>query len=216
MSSRPTSAAGLPSGMPAVDESTGHRLVLLRHGQTEWSRSGQHTGTTDVPLTEQGRAEATRVRLTLRALHLDEPLVLSSPRQRAVDTAVLAGLGRPEIDLDLAEWDYGDYEGLTTTQIRESVPGWTVWTHPCPGGETASQVQARADVVLARFVVAGRDTVLVGHGHVSRALLARWLGMDVSAGIHFGMSPAGVAVLGHEHGQRQISALNIPVPEAQP
>ena len=188
-----------------------HRVILLRHGETEWSLSGQHTGTSDIPLTDDGVAQAEQVAPLVKALDLDSPTVLTSPRQRAIVTARLAGLPPGEQTTDLAEWDYGDYEGLTTPQIRETVPGWTVWTHPCPGGETASQVQDRADRVLdrARADLLVGDVVLVGHGHFSRALLARYVGMPVTAGIHFGMSPAGIAVLGQEHGRDQIVAMNI-------
>lgn len=192
-----------------ANDDTPARLVLLRHGETEWSLSGQHTGTTDVPLTTVGQEQAHDVRAVLARLDLRDPLVLTSPRTRARDTARIAGLNVDEVTDDLAEWDYGTYEGLTTAQIRESVPGWTVWTHPCPGGETPAQVQARADAALARAVAAGTDVVLVGHGHMSRALLARWVGLPVTDGIHFSMSPAGVSVLGHEHGRRQIAAMNI-------
>lgn len=185
------------------------RLVLLRHGETEWSLSGQHTGTTDVPLTTVGQEQAHDVRAVLARLDLHDPLTLTSPRTRARDTARIAGLHVDAVTDDLVEWNYGTYEGLTTAQIRETVPGWTVWTHPCPGGETPTQVQARADAVLTRAVAAGTDVVLVGHGHMSRALLARWVGLAVTDGIHFSMSPAGVSVLGHEHGRRQIAAMNI-------
>lgn len=190
-------------------DDTPARLVLLRHGETEWSLSGQHTGTTDVPLTTVGQEQAHDVRAVLDRLDLRDPLVLTSPRTRARDTARIAGLHADEVSDDLVEWNYGTYEGLTTAQIRETEPGWTVWTHPCPGGETPAQVQARADAALARAVAAGTDVVLVGHGHMSRALLARWVGLPVTAGIHFNMSPAGVSVLGHEHGRRQIEAMNI-------
>ena len=187
------------------------RVVLLRHGQTEWSKSGQHTGTTDVPLTHEGVAQASAVADLVRALELVTPTVITSPRQRAVRTAELAGLTVTDRTEDLGEWDYGEYEGLTTPEIRETVPGWTVWTHGAPGGESADQVQARADRVLdrARGALPVGDVVLVGHGHFSRSLLARWVGMGVSAGIHFGMSPAGLAVLGQEHGRDQIVAMNI-------
>ncbi len=192
------------AGMP-------HRVVLLRHGQTKWSQSGQHTGRSDIPLTEDGRAQAKAVGPLIARLNLVEPYVLSSPRTRARDTAELAGLVVDATTEDLVEWDYGEYEGMTTEQIRTDVPGWTVWTHPCPGGETADAVQQRADDLLGRVVgyLAHRDVVLVGHGHFSRALLARWVALPVTAGIHFGMSPGGVAVLGHEHGQRQIAAMNL-------
>jgi broad specificity phosphatase PhoE len=184
-------------------------VVLLRHGETAWSLAGKHTGLTDVPLTAAGREQARETRSVLRRLALADPLALSSPRARARDTAELAGLGRPETTELLAEWDYGDYEGTTTAEIRRTVPGWTVWTHPCPGGESAESVQSRADAVLEQARAAERDVVLVGHGHFSRALLARWVGLAVTAGIHFGMSPAGVAVLGYEHGREQIMSMNI-------
>lgn len=188
-----------------------HRVILLRHGQTEWSQSGQHTGATDIPLTDDGVAQARATADLVSALRLDHPLVLTSPRQRATRTAALAGLTVDGQTEDLAEWDYGQLEGLTTPQIRETVPGWTVWTHPCPGGETAAQVQARADRILgrARAALPDGDVVLVGHGHFSRALLARWVGMGVTAGIHFAMAPAGIAVLGQEHEKDQIVAMNI-------
>lgn len=188
-----------------------HRVVLLRHGQTEWSESGRHTGRTDIPLTAAGREQAKDVEHPLARLQLAGPVVLSSPRIRAVDTAELAGLTIAETTEDLAEWDYGEYEGRTTERIRTEVPGWTVWTHPCPGGETANSVQQRADAVLARAVEHARqqDVVLVGHGHFSRALLARWVALPVANGIHFRMSAGALAVLGHEHGHRQIAALNI-------
>src|SRR6266508_2017988 len=125
-------------------------LYLIRHGQTEWSETGRHTGRTDVPLTPDGERRARRAGRTLAELRGDAPpaLVLSSPRSRAVRTAELAGLAVDEVTDDLAEWDYGDYEGLTTPQIRENVSDWTVWTHPCPGGETAEQVGARAAKIL--------------------------------------------------------------------
>lgn len=188
-----------------------HRVLLLRHGQTEWSQSGRHTGRTDVPLTAAGRDQARRTAALLAGLQPRQPYVITSPRRRAVDTARLAGLTASETSEDLAEWDYGEYEGMTTEQIREDVPGWTVWTHPCPGGETTAAVQRRADTVLAQSAEHLRhgDVVLVGHGHFSRVLVARWVGLPVAAGIHFGMSPGGIAVLGHEHGQRQIAALNL-------
>src|SRR5919202_1187189 len=130
---------------------SGH-LYLLRHGETEWSLSGQHTGRTDIPLTPNGEKRAAEAGRMLAGLRGDNPLalVMSSPRSRAVRTAELAGLTVTDVTEDLAEWDYGDYEGMTTPQIRETVPGWTVWTHPCPNGETAEQVAKRADEVLGR------------------------------------------------------------------
>jgi broad specificity phosphatase PhoE len=192
--------------------STG-RVFLMRHGETEWSRTGRHTGRTDVPLTEHGRGLAKAAGALLRELRDDTPLalVLTSPRNRARDTAELAGLGAGSVDQRLAEWDYGEYEGRTTPEIRETVPGWTVWTHPCPGGETATQVAARADALLAdvRAVLADGDAVLVGHGHFSRVLVARWVGLDAPDGVRFAMDAAAVSVLGHERGEPRIDHLNL-------
>lgn len=192
--------------------SVDHELFLLRHGQTEWSVNGRHTGRTDIPLTPAGENQARAAGLTLGGLRKGPALVLSSPRQRAVRTAELAGLVVNEQTEDLAEWDYGDYEGITTPQIQETVPDWTVWHGPIPGGETADQVGARADRLLARVRAALADTevVLVGHGHFSRVLVARWLGLPATAGVHFGLDPAGVSVLGDERGEPKIEHLNIP------
>ncbi|WP_024795510.1 acid phosphatase [Tomitella biformata] len=174
------------------------RVILLRHGETEWSATGRHTGRTDIPLTDLGIRQARSVAGHLDELDLRDPLVFASPRRRALDTAELAGLAPDRIDSDLAEWDYGDYEGRTTPQIRESAPGWTVFTQPCPGGESAADVGRRADKVLAALP-AERDAILVGHGHFSRVLMARWLAQEVSMGAHLGMPAAGVAVLGYAH-----------------
>lgn len=189
-------------------------VYLLRHGQTEWSESGRHTGRSDIPLTEVGVLQARRAGRVLAALRgTDEPpaLVLSSPRERAWRTAELAGL-RAERTEELAEWDYGEYEGLTTPQIRETVPKWTVWTHPVPGGETHEQVHRRAQLVLktARDALAGGDVVLIGHGHFSRVLIATWLNLPPSEGVHFGLDPAGTSVLGDERGDPQVRRLNVP------
>jgi probable phosphoglycerate mutase len=188
-----------------------HRLILLRHGETEWSATGRHTGRTEQDLTETGREQAVLARPALAELQLTEPLVISSPRRRALDTAELAGLHVDEIDPDLSEWDYGDYEGLTTPQIRESVPDWLVWTHGCPGGESVDQVSARADRAVGTALehLATRDVVFVGHGHFSRAMLTRWAELPVSEGIRLSMVPASLAVCGFEHGVRQITALGL-------
>ncbi|WP_424189317.1 histidine phosphatase family protein [Actinokineospora sp. G85] len=191
---------------------SGTTVYLLRHGQTEWSESGQHTGRTDIPLTEAGEARARRAGAVLRGLIGDSPVrVVASPRQRAGRTAELAGLTVDETTEDLGEWDYGDYEGLTTPEIRETVPGWTVWTHPCPGGETADEVTERARRVLAAARQAGTDVVLVGHGHFSRVLTAVWLGQPAAHGVHFALDPGGIVVLGDERGEPQVKRLNVSV-----
>ncbi|GAB2779935.1 acid phosphatase [Amycolatopsis magusensis] len=190
-----------------------HPLFLLRHGQTEWSAQGKHTGRTDLPLTDTGREQARSAGRTLAGrLPEGTPAVLSSPRQRALKTAELAGLTVSEITEELAEWDYGDYEGITTEEIRETVPGWTVWSHPVPNGETAEQVSARADRVLTRIreLLADRPVVLVGHGHFSRVLVARWLDLAATDGVRFALEAAGLTELGDERGVPQLRHLNIP------
>jgi broad specificity phosphatase PhoE len=191
-----------------------HAVYLLRHGQTEWTLNGRHTGRTDIPLTKEGERRARLAGRLLSAMRGSEPpaLVLSSPRTRALRTAELAGLTVTEVTETMAEWDYGDYEGLTTPQIREQVPGWRVWTHPVPGGETAADVGVRARTVLAqaRLAVAEGDVVMVGHGHFSRVLVAGWIGQPPAFGVHFGLEPGGIAVLGEERGEPQVVRLNIP------
>ncbi|GCA96745.1 acid phosphatase [Mycolicibacterium sp. NCC-Tsukiji] len=185
--------------------------MLLRHGQTEWSRSGRHTGRTDLELTEEGLQQARSAASALAELKLDDPLVISSPRRRAVVTAELAGLNVAETTELLAEWDYGDYEGLTTPQIREQVPDWLVWTHGCPGGESLADVSARADraVALALEHMATRDVVFVGHGHFSRAVMTRWMELPITDGIRISMAAASISVCGFEHGVRQLVALGL-------
>ncbi len=196
-------------------------MLLLRHGETEWSKIGRHTGRTDLDLTEIGRAQAVAAREVLANLDLNDPVVVSSPRRRAIQTAELAGLTIDATDEELAEWDYGDYEGLTTPQIRENDPGWLVWTHGCPRGESVAQVQARADRVIAKTAaeLTQRDVLLVGHGHFSRALMTRWIDLPLEEGTRLGMATASIAVGGHEHGQRQVAALGLtgyrhPVPSS--
>ena len=185
------------------------RVFLLRHGETEWSRDGRHTSRTDIPLTDRGRMLAKATGEVGRHLLGDEhPLVWCSPRSRARDTAELAGLHVGRVDERLVEWDYGDYEGITTEEIRERVPGWTIWTHPCPNGETAEQVAARADAVLSDARATGVSVVLVGHGHFSRVLVSRWLGRPATDGVHFAMDAAGWAVLGDERGVPRVDGLN--------
>jgi broad specificity phosphatase PhoE len=188
-----------------------HRLFLLRHGETAWSKSGQHTGSTDIELTENGRAQAKLAGQVLGDLNLDHPVVYSSPRQRALDTAELAGLSVNEISPLLAEWDYGQYEGVTTEQIRQTNPDWLVWTHGCPGGESVAQVSKRADraIVMALEQMESRDVVFVSHGHFSRSVITRWVELPLVEGSRFGMRTASVAMCGFEHGIRQLCALGL-------
>lgn len=188
-----------------------HRLLLLRHGETAWSKSGQHTGRTDLDLTDNGRMQAELAGRSLSELKLADPVVISSPRRRALSTAKLAGLAITEVSPLLAEWDYGSYEGLTTPQIRESVPDWLVWTHGCPGGESVAQVSDRADrsVALALAQLTSRDVVFVGHSHFSRAIVTRWLELPLVEGSRFYMRAASIAVCGFEHGVRQLAALGL-------
>lgn len=202
---------GIMNGMTSKSAAEHGRIVLLRHGETEWAKSGRHTGTTDVPLTDVGEKQASASGELVAELDLRSPLVLSSPRSRARRTAALAGLTVDREWDALTEWDYGDYEGLTSPEIQRTVPGWTVWTHPCPGGESIEQVGARADLVLSVVLpsLAERDVVLVGHGHFSRALLTRWVELPVSEGKRFALSPAAYSVLGFEHSYRQLVVHNI-------
>ncbi len=169
---------------------------LVRHGETEWSRDGRHTSTTDLPLTDVGRAAAEGLRERLAAERF--ALVLTSPRQRARETARLAGHGAATVDDDLAEWDYGDLEGRTTVAIRETCPGWTIWQGPVPGGENASQVAERLDRVVARCRDTDGRVLLFGHGHSLRALAARWLGLPVTDGRLLRLDTSTVSVLGWE------------------
>ena len=188
-----------------------HRLILLRHGETEWSRSGQHTSTTDLELTEVGRDQARAAAGTLEQLHLDNPLVVSSPRRRAVDTAELAGLHIDEVSPLLTEWNYGDYEGMTTHDIRTETPGWLLWTYGCPGGESVDQVSMRADQAVAYALdhMTDRDVVFVSHGHFSRSVVTRWVEQPLREGARYGFGTAAVAVCGFEYGLRQLSALGL-------
>jgi len=170
---------------------------LARHGETEWARLGRHTGRTDVPLTDTGRAQAAALGRRL-AGHAFE-LVLSSNRSRAAETTAIAGYaGVAVADPDLREWDYGELEGRLTEDIREDYPSWTIWRGPWPGGETLDEVAARADHVLERIAGAQGDVLVVSHGHLLRVLAARWLGMAPTAGGLFALGTATVSVLGHD------------------
>jgi len=171
-------------------------LWLVRHGETEWSRDGKHTSTTDLDLTEKGVEVARALREKLSGTRFD--LVLTSPRHRARRTAELAGFSDYEVDEDLVEWDYGEYEGVTTAEIREKVPGWTVWTHPTPGGETADEVGERLDRVVTRAREDGGRVLAFGHGHAMRALAARWIEQPVAEGRFFKLDTATISTLGYE------------------
>lgn len=173
--------------------------------------SGRHTGHTDLELTDEGREQSSMAAETLANLQLRNPLVVSSPRRRALATAELAGLTVDEVTPLLAEWDYGDYEGLTTPEIREIVPDWTVWKYGCPDGESVAEATERADraVDLALSRMESRDVVFVGHGHFSRSVMTRWIELPLAEGIRVSMAAASISVCGFEHGVRQISAMGL-------
>lgn len=172
-------------------------MWLVRHGETEWSRDHRHTSHTDLALTEKGIEVAGTLRERLSDSEFD--LVLTSPRQRARRTAELAGFGDVATDDDdLVEWEYGDYEGVTTEKIRESVPGWTVWTHGAPGGESAPEITERLDRVVAQVRESGGRTLVFGHGHALRALAARWIAQPVDTGRFFRLDTATICTLGYE------------------
>ncbi len=172
------------------------RVFLIRHGETEWSLSGQHTGVTDIPLTENGRRVAKRLAPIMGKLTFAG--VLTSPLSRARQTCELAGLGgRAENDCDLMEWNYGEYEGLTSRQIQANAPGWMLFNDGCPGGESPEQIGVRVDRAIARVRSVEGPVALFAHGHIFRVFVARWIGLPVSAGCHFLLDTATVSVLGY-------------------
>jgi broad specificity phosphatase PhoE len=173
------------------------QLYYIRHGETEWSLSGQHTGLTDIPLTAHGEDEARALAPWLQEFEFDQVLV--SPRQRARRTCELAGLGAgAHSDPDLHEWDYGEYEGRRTVDIRLERPDWNLWTDGCPGGESPDEIAARADRLLARLSEGQGNIALFAHGHIGSVLAARWSGMPVSHARIFSLKPASLSILGHE------------------
>lgn len=177
-------------------------LYLIRHGETEWSRTHRHTGRTDIPLTEQGEGEARLLAPAFqRLLAGAEPaLVLTSPSQRAVRTAELAGFGESmQIDPDLMEWDYGDFEGITTAEIKQRAPDWQLFLDGCPGGELAVDVGRRAARIVERVRAADGDTLVFSHGHFSRVLASCWLGLPPDQGRLFTLATTAVSMLGYEH-----------------
>jgi len=191
----------------ATPQPVERQLWLARHGETDWSRSGQHTSRTDLPLTEIGRTQAVALGARLR----DRPfaLVLTSPLLRAADTARIAGFGDVlAVDDDLREWDYGEFEGRKTDEIRVQFPGWSIWRGPWPGGETIDQVAARADRVVARVRAIDGDVLAFSHGHLLRVLAARWLGHEPEAGDMLALSTGSISVLGWEREEPVIERWN--------
>lgn len=173
-------------------------VCLARHGETAWSLSGQHTGLTDLPLTARGEADARTLAPRLQGMSFAQ--VFTSPLQRASRTCELAGFGdRAERDPDLVEWDYGDYEGVRSVDIRKDRPDWQLFRDGCPGGETLAQIGARADRVVARVRAVDANVLLFSSGHFLRVLAARWLGLDAGAGALFVLDTASVSMLGYEH-----------------
>lgn len=190
-----------------MTEARQNDVYLLRHGATEWSESGRHTGRTDLPLNERGREEATALARLLEGRTF--ALVLVSPLGRAQETCKLAGYGDwAEVDDDLLEWDYGDYEGRSTREIRVEHPGWSVWTDPIVGGESVDEVAARTERVIERAVAADGDVALFAHGHVLRILTARWCELDPRAGKRFPLATGTMSVLGWEHEYRAVRLWN--------
>jgi broad specificity phosphatase PhoE len=172
-------------------------LVLVRHGETEWTLAGKHTGRTDIPLTERGREQARPVGAALRGRRF--ALVLTSPLQRAAETCRLAGFGDTAVSREeLMEWDYGAYEGRTTAEIRVERPGWTLWRDGVPEGESATEIGDRLDRVIAEIRAAADNALVFGHGHALRVLTARWLGLEPDAGRLFALDPATISVVGYE------------------
>lgn len=193
--------------VPGRDTTSGDEVTLVRHGQTEWSATGRHTGRTDVPLTDLGRRQATALGGMLDGAHFE--LVLSSPLSRAWETMELAGYGDiGEARDELVEWDYGTHEGVRTADVRTNIPGWSVWTHPIVDGEAIGEVGARADQVIAELVTAGGPSLVFAHGHFLRILAARWIGQPATVGRSLGLDTATVSILGWERENRAILGWN--------
>lgn len=184
------------------------RIWLIRHGETEWTISGQHTSVTDIPLTKVGERQAAALGRELTGKQF--AAVLTSPRTRALETARLAGYGGvAQVDNNLQEWNYGAYEGITTPDIRKEAPGWLIWDGPVPGGETSEQVAARADRAIARAMEIDGEVALFAHGHILRVLTARWLGLPAKGGQLFALATGSISVLGFERETRVISQWNL-------
>jgi len=185
-------------------------LFVVRHGDTEWSQNGRHTSTTDLPLLAVGEDKARELAPALQSLLYAR--VLCSPRARARQTCLLAGFSAERVETceDLVEWDYGDYEGLTSAEIREQRPDWDLWRDGCPGGECPAQVSARADRVVALAAGSAEAVIAFAHGHILRAVAARWAGFEIAGGARLLLAPATVSKLGHEHATRVIEIWNAP------
>jgi broad specificity phosphatase PhoE len=185
-------------------------VYLIRHGETEWAKNGRHTGRSDIPLTDAGREQAGFLLPIFDDVKFAR--ILSSPLQRALETAKLAGLS-PSVELDeeLLEWDYGDYEGLTTKQIRERVSDWSIWTHLCPNGETIGQVSQRADRVVARLRSISGNVAIFSHGHFLRILVSRWIGLSADHGSRFLLGTSTLSILGYENEVPVIKTWNGPL-----
>lgn len=183
-------------------------VVLLRHGETEWSAAGRHTGVTDVPLTERGRDQARAIGALVRGRAFARVLV--SPLRRAAETCRLAGFDGAEVVDDLREWGYGDFEGRTTEEIREGLPGWTIWVGPVPGGEVVDDVGHRVDRVIDAVRAVDGDVAVVAHGHLLRVMAARWIGLPAEAGRLLALSTATLSVLGWEREQPVVRVWNQP------
>ena len=181
-------------------------LYLVRHGATEWSKNGRHTGVTDLPLLPEGEDDARRMAARLAGHEFAS--VITSPRQRARRTAELAGFPDAVVDEDLVEWGYGEYEGISTVQIRETDPGWSIWTGYTPGGETAEEIAARLDRVIARAQACDGDVLAFAHGHCLRALAARWVEEPVSFGRFLVLGTATLSILGDDRGQAAVLTWN--------
>ncbi|HEY1610793.1 MAG TPA: histidine phosphatase family protein [Paraburkholderia sp.] len=197
------------SAVTAAEGTIAREIWLIRHGETEWSLSGQHTGRTDIALTDRGCEEARALAPRLAAQRFD--VVLSSPMTRALETCRLAGLGdAAQREPELREWDYGQYEGLTTPQIRAQTPDWTVWSGPVPGGESLEQINARGNALIDRLLgMMPARIALFSHAHFLRALAGCWIGDSASLGAHFALDTASVSILGFEHEQRAIRRWNL-------
>ena len=189
---------GHPSSLP--------NIYLIRHGETAWSLSGQHTGRTDLPLTEHGEKEARNLARRLGVVGFGG--VFTSPLLRARRTSELAGLGDvAKMDADAAEWNYGDYEGRTSIDIRQENPGWNIFQEGCPGGESPTQVGKRADRLIARLQTFKGNIAIFTHGHLGRVLGARWIGLPVRQAQHFLLATASLSILGYEHDRAEVPAI---------